>query len=91
MSDESEKFWLNIPGDYDRKVILLISFNPLSPNSDQRQFSPNNIHRLSSSSMRINQMITKRKIFDLLSILPTNSVRKCIEISLENLFVDIGA
>ena len=23
--------------------------------------------------------------------LPTNSVRKCIEISLENLFVDIGA
>ena len=60
-------------------------FNPLSPNSDQHQFSPNNIHRLSSAtSMRINQMITKRKI-------PTNSVRKCIEISSENLFVDIGA
>ena len=45
--------------------------NPVSPNSDQHQFSPNNIHRLSSAtSMRINQMITKRKISDLLSISP---------------------
>ena len=25
----------------------LTSFNPLSPNSDQHQFSPNNIHTLS--------------------------------------------
>ena len=42
--------------------------NPLCPNSVQNQFSPNNIHRLSSAkSMRINKMITKRKIFDLLS------------------------
>ena len=47
-------------------------FNPLSPNSDQHQFSSNNIHRLSSTtSMRINQMITKRKISDLLSVSPT--------------------
>ena len=47
----------------------LTLFNPLSPNSYQHQFSPNNIHRLSSAtSMRINQMITKRKISDLLSI-----------------------
>ena len=45
--------------------------NPLSPNGDQHQFSPNNIHRLSSAtSMRINQMITKRRISDLLSISP---------------------
>ena len=45
--------------------------NPLSPISDQHQFSPNSIHRLSSAtSMRINQMIKKRKIFDLLSISP---------------------
>ena len=45
--------------------------NPLSPNSDQHQFSPNNIHRLSSAtSMRINRMITKRKISDLLSVSP---------------------
>ena len=38
----------------------LYFFNPLSPNSDQHQISPNNVHRLSSAaSMRINQMITK--------------------------------
>ena len=50
--------------------------NPLSPNSDQHQFSPNNIHRLSSAtSMRLNQMITKRRISDLLSIAP-NLLRK---------------
>ena len=57
------------------KVVVLLKqhnmFNPLSPNSYQHQFSPNNIHRLSSgTSMRINQMITKRKISDLLSISP---------------------
>ena len=45
--------------------------NPLSPNGDQHQFSPNNIHRSSSAtSMRINQMITKRGFSDLLSISP---------------------
>ena len=48
-----------------------LDINPLSPNSDQQQFSPNNIHTLSSAtSMRINQMITNRKISDLLSISP---------------------
>ena len=42
--------------------------NPLSPNNDQHQFSPNDIQRLSRDKvMRINKMITKRKIFDLLS------------------------
>ena len=42
--------------------------NPISPNSDQHQFSPNDIHRLSrAKSMRINKVITQRKIFDLLS------------------------
>ena len=42
--------------------------NPLSPNSDQHQFSPNDIHTMSrAKSRRINKMITKRKIFDLLS------------------------
>ena len=77
---------------WNRGYYLAGLFNPLSPNSDQRQFSPNNIHRLSSAtSMRINQMITRRKISDLYQFLPTNSVRKCMEISLENLFVDIGA
>ena len=47
---------------------LFKSFNPLSPNNDQHQFSPNSIHRLlRAKSMRINKLITKRSIFDLLS------------------------
>ena len=51
--------------------------NPLSPNSDQHQFSPNNIHRLSSAtSMRINQMIIKRRISDLLSISPNSFLKE---------------
>ena len=37
--------------------------NPLSANSDQKQFSPNNIHTLSRDKvMRINKMITKGKM-----------------------------
>ena len=48
------------------KVAMAISvgcFNPSSPNSDQHQFSPNNIHRLSrAKSMRINKMITSGKM-----------------------------
>ena len=41
--------------------------------------------------MRINKLIRKIKIFDLFQILPTNFLRKCMEISLENWYVDIGA
>ena len=42
--------------------------NPLSPNSDQHQFSLNNIHMLPREMvMRVNKMITKEKCFDLLS------------------------
>ena len=38
-------------------------FNPLSPNSDQHQFSPKDIHTLSREIvMRINKMITKEKM-----------------------------
>ena len=45
-----------------------VCINPLRPNSVQNQFSPNDIHRLSKAkSTRINKMILKRKIFDLLS------------------------
>ena len=37
--------------------------NPLSPNSDQKQISPNNIHTLSRDKvMRINKMIIIEKI-----------------------------
>ena len=38
---------------------ILFSFNPLSPNSEQQQFSPNDIHTLLwDEVMRINKMIT---------------------------------
>ena len=45
------------------------AIKPLSPNSDQQQFSPNDIHTLSIDKfMKTNKMITKEKIcFDLLS------------------------
>ena len=37
--------------------------NPLSPNSDQHQFSPNNIHMLPRKMvMRVNKIITKEKM-----------------------------
>ena len=37
----------------------LLIINPLSPNSDQHQFSPNDIHTMSRDYvMRINKMIT---------------------------------
>ena len=40
-----------------------VNINPLSPNTDQQQFSPNNIHVLPREMvMRINKMITKEKI-----------------------------
>ena len=43
--------------------VILPLFNPLSPNSDQQQFSPNNIHTLSRDKvMRINKIIIIEKI-----------------------------
>ena len=37
--------------------------NPLSPNSDQQQFSPKDDHTLSSDKVtRINKMMTKEKM-----------------------------
>ena len=42
---------------------LILFFDPSSANSDQKQFSPNNIHTLSRDKvMRINKMITIEKI-----------------------------
>ena len=44
-------------------VVLCDDINPLRANSDQQQFSPNNIHTLSTDKvMRINKMITIEKI-----------------------------
>ena len=42
---------------------LSLKINPLSPNSDHQQFSPNNIHTLSRDKvMRITKMIIIEKI-----------------------------
>ena len=50
------------------KINSILNFNPLSPNGDQHQFSPKNIHTSSREKvMRINKMITKKKCLDLLS------------------------
>ena len=66
--------------------------NPLSANSDQHQFSPNDIHRLSrAKSKRINKWSQREKSLIFYQILSTNFLTKCMEISLENLYVDIGA
>jgi len=44
-------------------TLQALCVNPLSPNSDQHQFSPNNIHTLSREKvMRIAKMITKEKM-----------------------------
>ena len=45
------------------ELVLELPLNPLSPNSDQHQFSPNNIYTLSRDKvMRIYEMITKEKM-----------------------------
>ena len=44
-------------------VVEIKPLNPLSPNSEQHQFSSNNIQRLSRDEvMRKNKMITKEKM-----------------------------
>ena len=46
-----------------QSLALCQYLNPLSPNSDHCQFSPNNIHMLPREMvMRINKMITKEKM-----------------------------
>ena len=65
-------------------------FNPLSPNSDQDQFSLNNIHTLSRDLVvRINKMNSYCFALIFYQILSTHSLRKYTKISLENLYVDI--
>ena len=64
--------WMNFP---HRPVVTFAPemglINPLRPSSVQNQFSPSDIHRLSrAKTTRIIKMISKRRIFDLL----TNSV-----------------
>ena len=53
----------NIFQTLERKVVLTDPINPLSPNGDQHQFSPNDIRTLSRDKvMRINEVITKGKM-----------------------------
>ena len=42
------------------ELYTVFAVNPLSPNGDQHQFSPNDIHTLSRDKvMRIDRMVTK--------------------------------
>ena len=70
---------------------FLHSLNPLSLNSDQHQSSPNNIHILAREMViRIYKMITKGKnALICYQTLSTNSLRKSMKISMENVYVDI--
>ena len=69
-----------------------VRINPLSPNSDQQQFSPNDIHTLSRDIVtRINKMMTKEKMPWYFIKFPQLILKKGMEISLENLNVDIRA
>ena len=43
---QGNKLFLHLSGQW-YTVLGIDPFNPLSPNSDQDQFSPNNIHALS--------------------------------------------
>ena len=62
----------------------------ISPNSDQDQFSLNDIHTLSRDLvMRIYKMNTYCLALIFYQIPSTHSLRKYIKISLENLYVDI--
>ena len=66
--------------------------NPLGPKSDQHQFSPNNSSRSSRVKvMRITKLSIKGRILDLKPNSLSYSSKKCMEISLENLYVDLGA
>ena len=73
--------------------LLQSCINPLSPNSDQHQISSNNINRQSRRKVkRINKMISKEKmIWSFIKFSQLILKGDIIEISLENLYVDIGA
>ena len=69
---------------------LISSVNPLSSDSDQDQFSLNDIHTLSRDLViRINKMNTYCFALIFYQIVSTHSLRKYVKISLENLYVDI--
>ena len=69
-----------------------LPFNPISAKSDKHQFSPNITNMQSIEKItRIDITHHQKGNALVFQILPSNSVRKCIEISWENLYVDTGA
>ena len=84
--------WAGLRHELSKKLInntepmLCALINPLSPNGDQTQFSPNNIHRLSrvNSLWELIKWSQGKKSFIFYQLLLTNSSRKCMEINLEN-------
>ena len=54
---------LNYHRQHHLKLCVMAQFNPLSPNTDQHQFSPNDIHtKARDKVMRIDKMITSEKM-----------------------------
>ena len=85
---KQRRFWAT---DVNRKWGLF-PLNPLSPNSDQDQISPNNIHTLSRDKLwELIIWSPQGKCFDLLSNSLNSFFKEMLEISLENLYVDTGA
>ena len=69
-----------------------LPFNPISAKSDKHQFSPNITNMQSIEKItRIDITHHQKGNALVFQILSSNSVRKCIEISWENLYVDTGA
>ena len=73
---------------YKTDRTLRRAFSPLSPNSAQNQFSPNDIQNYHEQSLsELTKWTQREKYLIFYQILSTNSSR---EIGLENLYVDIG-
>ena len=58
--------WYGMDIFWNRPMLMITgqnNFNPVSPDSDQHQFSPNNINTLSKEMVaRIHELIAKRKM-----------------------------
>ena len=65
-------------------------YHTLNPLKSQHQLSPNNINKERREEvMRIDKQITTGEMFRSHQILSTDSLRKCMETSLENLLMEI--
>ena len=72
------------------KNVGVFSYHTLNPLKSQHHLSPNNINKeWREEVMRIDKQITTGEMFRSHQILSTDSLRKCMETSLENLLVEI--